>query len=204
MLRYWHLTPLRERKLFAGEIFAQNHKMPERCIILIDGSNFYFKLREIGHHSLLDFDFRAFANHLKGSNTLQKAIYYVGAVKQDGTTKINRLHADQQKLLAKIRIDGFRYKLGFLLKSNNVFHEMGVDVQLAVDMLEASYEDLCDRIILVSSDTDLTPAVKKVVSKGKVVEYVGFAHKPSVAMMNCCSSSRLLTRTEIGLFSTTP
>jgi len=178
--------------------------MPERCIILIDGSNFYFKLKEIGYHNLTGFDFRGFAYHLKGSSILQKATYYVGAVKQDGTTKINRLHADQQKLLAKIRSDGFRYKLGFLLKSNNVFHEKGVDVQLAVDMLEASYEDLCDRVILVSSDTDLKPAVKKVVSKGKIVEYVGFAHKPSVAMMNCCSSSHLLTKTEIGVFNTTP
>lgn len=187
-----------------GKIFAPKNKMPERCVILIDGSNFYFKLKDIGYHNLVDFDFKAFANFLTGNGNLQKSVYYVGAVKQDGSAKVNRLHADQQKLLARLRSDGFRYKLGFLLKSNNAFHEKGVDVQLAVDMLEACYENLCDRIILVSSDTDLTPAIKKVVSKGKTVEYVGFAHKPSIAMMNRCSSSRLLTKAEIHPFGNTP
>lgn len=40
-------------------------------------------------------------------------------------------------------------------------------------MLVAAYENLCDRIILVSSDTDLIPAIKKTQEKGKIVEYVG-------------------------------
>ena len=45
---------------------------------------------------------------------------------------------------------------------------------MAVDMLIATYENQCDRIILVSSDTDLLPAIKQAKRKGKEVEYVGF------------------------------
>jgi uncharacterized LabA/DUF88 family protein len=39
------------------------------------------------------------------------------------------------------------------MKSNSVFHEKGVDVEIAIAILVAAYEDLADCIILVSSDT---------------------------------------------------
>ena len=70
-------------------------------------------------------------------------------------------------------------------------------MQIAVDMLVASYENICDRIILISSDTDLAPAIKKAREKGKIVEYVGFSHKPSVAMVSFCSESRLLKKEDL-------
>jgi uncharacterized LabA/DUF88 family protein len=41
------------------------------------------------------------------------------------------------------------------MKSDGVFHEKSIDIQTAVDMLVQSYEDSCDRIILVYSDTKL-------------------------------------------------
>ena len=70
-------------------------------------------------------------------------------------------------------------------------------MQMAVDMMEAAYKDLCDRIILVSSDTDLEPAIRKVREQGKIVEYVGFSHKPSVAMVSFCSESTLLKKEDL-------
>lgn len=87
--------------------------------------------------------------------------------------------------------------MGYLLKSGGVYHEKGVDVHMAVDMLVAAYEDTCDRIILVSSDTDLAPAIKKAQEKGKIVEYIGFSHQPSVAMVRFCKESRLLTKEDV-------
>lgn len=71
-------------------------------------------------------------------------------------------------------------------------------------MLIASYENVADRIILVSSDNDLAPAIKKAREKGKVVEYIGFSHKPSVAMVSFCSESRLLTKEDIVSFVKKP
>ncbi len=66
-----------------------------------------------------------------------------------------------------------------------------------VDMLVTAYENLANRIILVSSDTDLAPAIKKAREKGKIVEYVGFSHKASVGMVSFCSESRLLTKEDL-------
>lgn len=132
--------------------------MKKRCVVLIDGSNFYFKLKDL------------------------------------------KLHNDQQKLFACLRKQSIYYSLGYLLKSDGTFHEKGVDVNIAVDILVAVYEDLADRIILVSSDTDLLPAIKKAKEKGKSVEYIGFSHKPSVAMVANCSVSKLLSKEEITPF----
>lgn len=172
----------------------------KRCIILIDGSNFYFKLKDLALHNLLNFDFNKFAAMLADDEYVVHATYYIGAVKTDGKERTQKLFNDQRRLLAHLRKHNFKYSLGYLLKSNNKFHEKGVDVNIAVDILVAAYENLCDRIIVVSSDTDLLPAIKKAKEKGKIIEYVGFSHKPSVAMVANCSESRLLRKEDIVQF----
>ena len=86
------------------------------------------------------------------------------------------------------------------MKTDGKYHEKGVDVNIAVDLLVATYENLCDKLIVVSSDTDLLPAIEKAKEKGKIVEYIGFSHKPSVAMVARCSSSRLLTKEDVEEF----
>lgn len=105
--------------------------------------------------------------------------------------------ANQQKLFANLKRHNFKYVLGYLLKNDGMYHEKGVDVHIAVDMVVAAYEKTCDRIILVSSDTDLEPAIKKAKAEGKIVEYVGFSHKASVAMVRFCTESRLLTKEDL-------
>lgn len=56
-------------------------------IILLDGSNSYFKLKDLKLHSLLMFDFTAFVKLLIRSNKLIKIDYYIGKVRTDGTEK---------------------------------------------------------------------------------------------------------------------
>jgi uncharacterized LabA/DUF88 family protein len=170
---------------------------PERCLILIDGSNFYYKLKDLDLHHLLSFNFSAFMQQLARTRAIVKAVYYVGKVRYDGTDKTKRLLANQQRLFAHLRKHQVYYSLGYLLRSDGVMHEKGVDVNMAVDMLVATYEDRCDRIILVSSDTDLIPAIKKAQQKGKIVEYIGFSHKRSMALLATCNDARLLKREDI-------
>lgn len=168
-----------------------------RSLILIDGSNFYFKLKDLRLQNLLRFNFSAFASFLIKDSRLVESVYYIGRIRTDGTAKTRKLFDDQQRLFGHLKKHNFRYSLGYLLKSKGKFHEKGVDVNMAVDMLVAAYENLCDSIILISSDTDLLPAVKKLKEKGKNVEYIGFSHQPSVAMVANCSRSRLLTKDDL-------
>ena len=169
----------------------------QKCIILIDGSNFYFKLKDLGLHNLLEFDFSGFAKMLAGKDKIVSITYYVGKIRTDGTEKTQRLFSNQRKLLAHLKKHNLKYSLGYLMKSDGKYHEKGVDVNIAVDMLVATYENLCDRIILISSDTDLLPAIIKAKEKGMFIEYVGFSHKPSVAMVATCSQSRLLRKEDL-------
>lgn len=169
----------------------------ERCIILIDGSNFYFKLKDLKLHHLLSFDFSGFAKLLAGKQKVVQAVYFIGKVRTDGTSKTQELFNNQRRLFAHLKKHEFTYSLGYLLKSDGKFHEKGADVNIAVEILVATYENVCDKIILVSSDTDLLPAIKKAKEKGKAVEYVGFSHMPSVAMVANCSQSRLLTKEDV-------
>jgi hypothetical protein len=121
-----------------------------RVLILIDGSNFYFKLRDLQLHHLLSFDFSGFASFLARKHTLVGATYYIGAVRTDGVEKTSTLLANQQRLFAHLKKHNVTYSLGYLLKSGGIFHEKGVDVNIAVDMLVAAYENLADVIYLVS------------------------------------------------------
>lgn len=170
--------------------------MAEKSILLIDGSNFYFKLKDLKIHQL-NIDFAKLAKHLAGSTNLIHRHYYIGRIRQDGSEKTEVSFSNQQKLLAKLKSANFRYSLGYLLKQDSVFHEKGVDVQIACDILVAAYEKTCNRIILVSSDTDLGPAVKIARQKGIVIEYVGFSHLPSIAMVRFCTESTLLKKEDL-------
>lgn len=172
----------------------------DRTTILIDGSNFYFKLKDLGLHNQLKFNFSEFCDYISINNIVSRK-YYIGKVRTDGSKKLSNIHANQQRLFQHLLNNGFVYELGYLLKSNDKFHEKGVDVHMAVDILVYSYEDIADKIIVVSSDTDLLPAIFKAKQLGKHIEYVGFSHQPSVAMVANCNSSRLLTREELKKFT---
>ncbi len=116
---------------------------------------------------------------------------------RDGTAKVQRLYNNQQKLIARLKKHNFHYCFGYLQKIDGVMHEKGVDVHIAVDLLVGAYERLYDRTLLVSSDTDLIPAIEKAKEKGLKVEYVGFSHRPSIAMVRHCSESRLLKKDDL-------
>lgn len=176
----------------------------ERVFIIIDGNNFYHRLKETiqSEARLLDFRYRDFADWLaRGREIIQKK-YYVGVVRAKlDDKKGQRMRSDQQKLFAKLRKDDWALEYGYLLSADGKYHEKGVDVQIAVDILIGAYEDLYDTAVLVTSDTDLIPALAKAREKGKKVEYIGFSHKPSYGLITHSDVRRLLTKEDIEQFS---
>lgn len=174
--------------------------MKQNIYIVIDGSNFYYKLKGLGLKGLLNFDFGKFAKYLARNKKIFDKRYYVGKIRQDGTKKTEELFKNQQRLISRLQKNGFKYCFGYLMKTDGKYHEKGVDVNMAVDIVSAAYEKKCGRIVLVSSDTDLAPAIKLAQKKGIIVEYIGFSHDPSVAMVSFCKESRLLTQEEVASF----
>src|SRR4030066_333253 len=83
-------------------------------------------------------------------------------------------------------------KLAFMLNTKGIYHEKGVDVQIALDIALGAVKDTYDSVYVVSSDTDLIPAIKTAMKEGKKVVYVGFSNFISRAMKKNCSGTVII------------
>lgn len=178
-------------------------KNKERVFIILDGSNFYHRLKEpaVNFAHLIDFNCTKFIQWLAGDKKIIAMNYYIGIVRaKPNQPKSQELRRQQQRLFARLQRDGWKISRGFILDIDGRYHEKGVDVQMAVDILVGAYENLYDRVLLVSSDTDLLPAITKAKTLGKTIEYVGFSHKPSFALIRHASLSKLLSKEDLTPF----
>jgi uncharacterized LabA/DUF88 family protein len=182
----------------------KNDQKTKRVAIYIDGSNLYYKLKDLGIKNITYFEYGNLAEYLAGkSRTVVAKRYYIGAVRaKGGDEKAIRMQENQVRLFNHLRSksDGFSIKLGYLMKNDGIYHEKGVDVKMAVDLLVGAYENMYDTAILVSSDTDLIPAIQKIKHLGKEVEYIGFSHKPSYGLIKNATETRLLTKNDVKKF----
>lgn len=166
--------------------------MDERVAIFIDGGNFYRFLRESGLPKGRRFSYPAFIEFLLRGRTLSSKSYYIGIVRNhDHTTKSQQMVESQQKILSNLEVQGFVIRRGRIVYDHKI-REKGVDVQIAIDLIVGAIENSYDTAVVVSSDTDLVPAIKYVRSRGKKVEYVGFSIRPSLGMTRESSLSVLL------------
>jgi uncharacterized LabA/DUF88 family protein len=175
----------------------------KRVAIYIDGSNFYYKLRESEIFNITYFDYQGLAKWLAGDRKIISKRYYVGVVRAGEKDKKGQsLRRNQVRLFNHLssKIQNFIIKRGYLMKNDSVYHEKGVDVKIAVDLLVGAYENMYDTAILISSDTDLIPAIQKIKHLGKEVEYIGFSHKPSYGLIKNATETRLLTKNDIKEF----
>lgn len=177
--------------------------MEERVVIFIDGSNFYYKLKSLNIAHLLAFDYGRFTGWLARNRPIAARGYYVGVVRaKSDDDKAQKMRLNQRRLFNHLLqpSQGFYIKKGYLMKNEGIYHEKGVDVQLAIDLVIGAYDNVYDTAIIISSDTDLIPAMKKVKLLGKRIEYIGFAHQPSLAMQAHASLSRLMLKEELEPF----
>jgi uncharacterized LabA/DUF88 family protein len=177
----------------------------ERVCIYIDGSNFYnyLKDKEISFPRGKKFDFLKFIELLAGDREITSMRYYTGVFRNtDNTEKSKKLVRNQQRFLSYLENIGFCIKRGRILQDNGKPREKGTDVKIAVDLVVGAIDDFYDSAILVSSDTDLIPAIDYVKYRNKNVEYVGFSHAPSFALIKHSHFRRLLLPSDIKLFET--
>lgn len=59
--------------------------------------------------------------------------------------------------------------------TQDILQEKGVDVRIALDILESAYEHASDTVVIASSDTDLCPVIHKLRAKSVHVIYLCFA-----------------------------
>jgi len=164
----------------------------KKAFVFIDGSNFYHRIKSIAQYftketgdefSTSRFNFRGFCKEIVGTNNLLEIRYYIGQIKRPNPSaknnqKAQQLYDDQQRLTRYLQNENIIVRFGKLIKSAGSYHEKGVDVQIAVEMIRFARQDKYDVAYLVSSDTDLVPAVEEVKDLGKEVVYVGVKRIP--------------------------
>lgn len=170
----------------------------KRILVQFDGSNFYNKVKQIlPKIHLTPYNYAGLARAIIKSDALQ-INYYVGEIKKyPGNKKSQLLYANQQALFENLRKQHVEIKLGYLLLSNGKYHEKGVDVQIAVDLVRGAIKDEYDRAYVISSDTDLLPAIQTAKEEGKKVIYVGFENFVSRALLKNCSSYIILKKDQL-------
>lgn len=176
----------------------------ERVQIFIDGGNFYhLALKKLGVGEN-DFSFDDFVAFLANGREVvpQGKRYYIGTVREQvGDARSVTAMSRQTKLFTTLKATGWDIKTSKLrmrteriridsrvenyqeLNKKGVFEviihtkrEKGIDVKLATDLIVGAVDDRYDTAIVVSSDSDLVPALDWVrVRKGKKIEYIGFS-----------------------------
>lgn len=182
----------------------------KRAIVFVDGSNWYHKLRKLLNVNVVagaaetkppvDFDLRGFAQNLIAPDTLVEIRYYIGKVRRvKGDAKSEAMYANQQRLIGFLQQQNVTIGFGHLINyPDGSFHEKGVDILLAVEMIRCTLEKKCDAAYLVSSDTDLVPAVDECKRLGGEVVYVGSSlHGQSFGLTKVCNRTILLQAKDV-------
>lgn len=173
----------------------------EKVVFFIDGSNLYHKLKDLQITNTSDFNYEGLCQKLARDREIVSRCYYVGAIRaKENDAKGQDLRANQLNLFNNLQKQGFSIEKGNFLFNGGKYHEKGVDVKLAVDLLVGAYEKKWDVAIVISSDSDLNPAIQKVKQLKKGVEYIGFSHNPCYALQKSSSLSRLLIKEDIDEF----
>lgn len=175
----------------------------EKVAIYVDGSNFYHYLKdkEISFSKGQKFDFQVFSEFLVGDRNCISKRYYTGVFRNiDNSEKSKELVKGQQKFLSEIEKVGFVIKRGRIMYDSGKTREKGTDVKIAADLIIGAVDNLYDTAILVSSDTDLIPAIQYIKYKRKKLEYIGFSHAPSFGIQKYATFSRLLLPSDIDKF----
>jgi len=162
----------------------------ERVVIFIDGSNFYFGLKNLFGRA--NIDFQKFSQILAENRKLIRTYYYnAPIIKELDEDRYRR----QQKFFERLKNTPYlTLKLGRLVNRNGVYVEKGIDIKIAIDMLNLAYNNVYDTAILVSGDGDFVDAVEGVKDLGKHVEHAYFQSGQSQHLRQSCDRYIKLTR----------
>lgn len=217
--------------------------MIERVSIYIDGANFYLlALKKLNIHDA-KFDFESFVNFLASGRSINShgKRYYIGTVREKiGDLKSKEAISRQTSLFTRLTAFGWevktskhRMRIEEIIVDSRVenweklkkigidkirfekYREKGIDVKLATDLIVGAVDNQYDTAILISSDTDLVPAIDWVRKRmEKRVEYIGFSipdrvdnsksTKPLFSMVSKTDVQRILVEADIKKFLLPP
>ena len=153
----------------------------KRVAIYIDGSNFYFSVKNKFNCKV---DIEKFCKKLAKDKLLIKIKYYIAPIEQLNNPE---MYAKQQSFFDNLRkIKSLVIVFGRLEKrkreGETYYVEKATDVNLALDIVLDAQGDIYDEAYLISNDGDFSGAVKAIIERfGKKVNYVAIGNRNSVS-----------------------
>jgi uncharacterized LabA/DUF88 family protein len=154
-------------------------------LVIFDGSNFYHKSKRLAPEvHLTYFNYRKLAEIITGSKSGMNIEYCVGEIKRErNNAKSRAMYNGQMALFSTLGAQNITINKGFMMKHDDIYSEKGVDVKIATDILRGAFLDEYDECYIISSDTDIIPAIRCAVDiKKKTIIYVGFENFISKAL----------------------
>ena len=143
--------------------------MGNRSIIYIDGFNFYYGVMKDSNDKWLNLEH--YFRLLRQDDDIQK-IYYFTAEVSGNARRRQEIYFQALQTLNLIQMIFGLYKsrqrkckvanCSNPQKNYADYEEKRTDVNIALQMLDDAYQNNCDRMIVVSGDSDLVPAVELV------------------------------------------
>lgn len=163
--------------------------MSEHVAVFVDGANLLHGLRQ--DFNRIDVDFEALVAKLVGDRALTRTYYYTALPDQGRDPE---RYTKQQKFLNALqRKPYFSVVLGRLVsRPGGLYVEKGVDVALAVDMLDLAFHNSYETGIIISGDGDFSNAVQIVQRMGKHVENASPRSCLSYHLQQTCDKTTLL------------
>ena len=149
-------------------------------MIYIDGSNFYFSIKNKFNTKI---NIKKFCQKLVGNKELIKINYYIAPLNQKTHPK---QYLEQQKFFDELRkIDKLNIILGRLEKrkrDGKIFYvEKASDVNLALDLVLDAEKGIYNEAYLISNDGDFSGAVKAVKNFEKKIIYVAIGNRKAIS-----------------------
>lgn len=191
--------------------------------VYIDGENLRHSLKHIlveeklikKSEDFFKFDILELLIECLGTKQL-RIVYYTTHIRKPNhkvpknlTKQIEHIQLENRKWLAQLSNQDFGIiKAGYLKVRENaecikcgtttlVMQEKGVDVRLAVDVVLQAAKKRTKQLVLVSSDSDIIPAIDAAKAKGMGITYFCFSEQLNRAMVWAADQTITYTRQQV-------
>lgn len=187
-----------------------------KTVLFVDGENFRKKVQEVFRdvfhttsvNNWSEYNIAGLFRRVLFGMPLDERRFYSAKIRFHPETKEKSLTLidQQRKLKNALEREGFRYIISGRVvgqrdgKGGLVFREKGVDVQIAVDLVIGACDGSLEQAVIVSSDSDLQPAIKQLKPRGVGTVYVGFENKPNKGLSYTTDRTILIRNSEVEEF----
>jgi uncharacterized LabA/DUF88 family protein len=195
--------------------------MNKQAILFIDGENFLFSVAKIlkskniiRHKSeIKKISVDTLINTALKDFEISQARFYAGKIhipKQypELVAKSNLIAESQRRLKRSLTNEGIEFitsghvrlqdtKINEHGKLQGIFKEKGTDVQIAIDMVSRACDKEIGTALILSSDSDMQPAVKEMRKRNVTVVYVGFENGINEGLSQTTDRTVLIRTSEV-------